>query len=320
MVAPPDYRKFERLAQKVIPHSRLIRAWSLQGGISAEMTALEVQRPDGSTQKMIVRRPGENAYRHNPQAAQIEYLFLQKAQVLGLTAPRPYLLDESGDVFPTPCFVIEFVEGQLDFAPSDQSRFCQQAAEQLAKIHSAKHAHLDLSFLPRLPEGFEQNFGRRPEQVDETLAEGRVRDVLEAAWPLQRRNAALLHGDYWPGNWLWRDGQLVAVIDWEDAVLGDPLSDFATSRLEILWILGTDAMHAFTNHYQSMMAIDYTDLPYWDLCAALRLIRVAGPHLSEWAAFFHPFGRTDITEQTMRAHHRLFTAQAFEALDRRRVS
>ena len=45
-----------------------------------------------------------------------------------------------------------------------------------------------------------------------------------------------------------------------------------------------DAMTAFTEHYQSAMAIDYTNLPYWDLCAALRLIRLGGPHLAEWAA------------------------------------
>ncbi len=33
---------------------------------------------------------------------------------------------------------------------------------------------------------------------------------------------------------LWKDGQLVAVIDWEDAPLGDPLADVANSRLESL--------------------------------------------------------------------------------------
>ena len=44
----------------------------------------------------------------------------------------------------------------------------------------------------------------------------------------------LLHGDYWPGNVIWQDGRLVAVIDWEDACLGDPLADLATARVELL--------------------------------------------------------------------------------------
>jgi aminoglycoside phosphotransferase (APT) family kinase protein len=138
---------------------------------------------------------------------------------------------------------------------------------------------------------------------------------LESVWPLPQRNTSvLLHGDFWPGNILWRDGTLVAVIDWEDAKLGDPLTDLAISRLDILWIFGVDAMHSFTHHYMSMMAIDYTNLPYWDLCAALRLVRLAGSNLAEWAAFFPPFGRHDITEQTIRDHYRFFITQAFEKL------
>jgi aminoglycoside phosphotransferase (APT) family kinase protein len=106
----------------------------------------------------------------------------------------------------------------------------------------------------------------------------------------------------------------VAVIGWEDARLGDPLIDLAISRLDIAWIFGIDAMTAFTHHYQSTMAIDYTNLPYWDLCAALRLVRLAGSSLAEWAAFFAPFGRHDITEQTMRKDFKLFITQAFDKL------
>jgi aminoglycoside phosphotransferase (APT) family kinase protein len=60
----------------------------------------------------------------------------------------------------------------------------------------------------------------------------------------------LLHGDYWPGNVLWHDGKIVAVIDWEDARLGDPLIDLAMSRLDLVWICGIYAMHMFTEQYQ----------------------------------------------------------------------
>ncbi len=65
-----------------------------------------------------------------------------------------------------------------------------------------------------------------------------------------------------------------------------------------------------------MMAIDYSNLPYWDLYAALRLVRLAGADLADWAAFFLPFGRGDITEQTIREHYRYFVDQAFEKLAR----
>jgi aminoglycoside phosphotransferase (APT) family kinase protein len=147
------------------------------------------------------------------------------------------------------------------------------------------------------------------------LEEGRIRDTLESAGPLEQRNpTTLLHGDYWPGNTLWQDGSRVAVVDWEDALVGDPLIDLGISRLDIVWIFGIDAMNAFTRHYQSRISIDCANLPFWDLCAALRFIRLAGSSLTEWAAFFAPYGRSDITEQTVRHHYGFFITQAFGKL------
>ena len=107
----------------------------------------------------------------------------------------------------------------------------------------------------------------------------------------------------------------MAVIDWEDAKLGDPLADLATSRLDILWIFGRDAMQEFTRHYQSIMhrsalTSDFTNLPYWDLSAALR----PASAIAEWAAVYPPWGRADITEKTMREGHKWFITQAFRAL------
>jgi aminoglycoside phosphotransferase (APT) family kinase protein len=313
MTLSNEDHKFEQLVQAITPHSRLLRRWALKGGISAEMTALELERPDGRTSRMIVRRPGAGILKHNPHAAQDEFKLLQLTQSLGLATPTPYYLDQSGTIFSTPYVVIEYIEGQPEFAPAHLADFTLQLATQLAKIHRVDCANLDVSFLARRANGCAETFGSRPTNVDTSLDEGRIRDMLESAWPLPRRNApVLLHGDFWPGNFLWRDEQLVAVIDWEDATVGDPLTDLAISRLDILWIFGTDAMNSFTEQYQSMMAIDYSNLPYWDLCAALRLVRLAGADLAEWAAFFPPFGRHDITEQTIREHYRFFITQAFE--------
>ena len=70
--------------------------------------------------------------------------------------------------------------------------------------------------------------------------------------PLPRRNLpALLHGDYWPGNVLWEDGRLAAIIDWEDASVGDPLVDVSNARLEILWVFGP-SVEEFTRHSRGM--------------------------------------------------------------------
>jgi aminoglycoside phosphotransferase (APT) family kinase protein len=115
--------------------------------------------------------------------------------------------------------------------------------------------------------------------------------------------SVLLHGDFWPGNLLWRDGALAAVIDWEDAQVGDPLADLGNSRLEFLWALGHEAMTGLTNRYLALTAIDTGALPYWDLVAALRPCG----KLADW-------GLEPATEQRMRQRHAWFVDQAFKGL------
>ena len=83
----------------------------------------------------------------------------------------------------------------------------------------------------------------------------------------------------------------------------DPLADVANSRREMLWAFGIDAMEQFTHQYQSLTGIDLTDLPYWDLCAALR----TGSQISAW-------GLDDATKKTMRDGHRWFVGQALDKL------
>lgn len=302
MTAATNDQKFQQLVHKVEPQSKLLRAWQLKGGVSAQVAALEIEQPDRQTKRMIVRQHGPADLKNNPQIAADEFKLLQILQSAGLATPAPYYLDQSGDIFPTPYIVIEYVEGQSEFALAPEH--IPQLATQLARIHALDCSQLDVSFLPNQAQRFARKISQRPTNLDESLDEGRIRDVLEAVWPLSQQNTAvLLHGDFWPGNILWKDGRIVAVIDWEDAALGDPLADVANTRLEILWAFGIDAMRRFTQQYQSMTNVDFTSLPVWDLFAALRL----ASKLSEWAA-------DDVAEQRMRAGHKLFVTRAFEKL------
>ncbi|GIK67668.1 MAG: phosphotransferase [Chloroflexota bacterium] len=293
---------FERLIQNMDSGNRLVRAWPLTGGVSAQITALEIARPDGQTQKMIVRLHGEVDRTQNPQVAAAEFKLLQHLKSAGLAVPTPYYLDTSCTIFPIPYLVIEFVEGATDFTPENLPDYLRQFATHLAQIHRLPAA--DFDFLPRQSDIYANKFKVRPAKLDDSIGEGQIRDVLESVWPLAQHNkSVLLHGDYWPGNLLWQGGQLIAIIDWEDARTGDPLADLANSRLEISWAFGMEAMQAVTNIYQSLTNLDYTNLPYWDLCAALR----PAFKISEWAA-------DAIAEKRMRERHGWFVTQAFEKI------
>jgi aminoglycoside phosphotransferase (APT) family kinase protein len=52
-------------------------------------------------------------------------------------------------------------------------------------------------------------------------------DWLEARVPEPPGRPALVHGDAGPGNFLFDDGHLTALLDWELAHLGDPMEDLA---------------------------------------------------------------------------------------------
>ena len=301
MTGSQDWPAFEALARRVEPRSRLVRTWELEGGSSAQVTALEIERADGRTEKLLVRRHGAADLRRNAHIAADEFRLLRLLESARVPAPTPRYLDADGEIFSTPSLVVDYVEGERAPAAIDGAALGTRLAAVLAQIHRALSPS-DVSFLR---ERVVTPDGRRR---GESSAERRIRDVLDGADPRPRRNRpVLLHGDFWPGNMLWQAGRLVAVIDWEDAAIGDPLADVANARLELLWAHGAEAMDDFMRRYRSQMAaVDFTDLPYWDLWADLRL----APRIAEW-------GLDDDTEKTMRAAHDTFVAQALERLSAR---
>jgi len=293
---------FRRLVARIDPNARMLRAWTLTGGVSAEVTGLEIALVGGRREKLVVRRHGGRDLARNPGAARDEFALMRVAMAHGLAAPEPVYLDDTCDLFPTPVVVVAFCDGVTVVDPPDIDGYVAQAAVHLPMIHAIPAAP-NLAFLPRQDRGWSD----RPRDMDEAMREPAVRDALEAAWPLTSRNPeVLLHGDFWPGNLLWRDGELGAVIDWEDARVGDPLADLGNARLEFLWAYGEDAMSAFTDAYLAKTSRDPANLPYWDLCAALRPCG----RLGEW-------GLEAGGERTMRERHAAFVAGTLDRLEGR---
>ena len=296
-----DQQKFSSVVKGIAPGSRLLRVWDLQGGVSARTVAVEFERPGGEHERAVVRLHGEVDRSSNPNIAADEFRLLEIVHAAGIPVAAPLYLDTSCELFEIPYLVVAFVDGASDFEPVDMSAYTAVVAEQLAAIHRVDTASADLTFLPAQQHRVARRLDERPARLDGALSEGWIRDALEAVWPPDSANPPrLLHGDYWPGNLLWRDGELAAVIDWEDAATGDPLADIGNCRLELLWAFGEDGMSAFTEHYRALMpSLDYGNLPYWDLYAALH---PAGK-LSGW-------GLEAEAVRRMQAQHRGFVERA----------
>ncbi|NIS35883.1 MAG: phosphotransferase, partial [Actinobacteria bacterium] len=78
-------------------------------------------------------------------------------------------------------------------------------------------------------------FRVREDELDASIREDEIVPLLRDRWPFPAPNPdALLHGDFWMGNVVWDGDEIAAVIDWEEACVGDPLADLAGARLDFL--------------------------------------------------------------------------------------
>ena len=305
--------KLERLAPRIRDGARLADWRSMTGGSSALTLELELRLADGNPESVVLRRYGERDLRQNPRVAECEFRLLGVAARLGLPVPMPVLLGEPDDDWPTPFVVIERVDGEPDFAPPDLDSHLRRLAETLVAIHGVDPQAEGLGFLPVQADSMAAVMRELSRDVDHSLFQRSVSDALRTAWPFPSRNPPmLLHGDFWPGNVLWKDGELAAVIDWEDAKIGDPLSDLANARLEVLWAFGWDAMRDFTRMYLDAARVDDAGLLYWDLFAAL----VAGRNfraIAEGWAYAPMLGRA-VDDPELRERLRQFAKSALSRL------
>jgi aminoglycoside phosphotransferase (APT) family kinase protein len=261
-----------QLVRAFRPGLRLLRLWPLAGGVSSQVTGIEVQRADGGRCALVLRRYGAANVAAVPHLADAEYRLLKLLFAAGLPVPRPCLADESGAIVPGSCLLTEYIDGERVHQPADLPSFTRQLGAALAAVHDCGLARVDVPFLPDASDRVLDELGTGPHVADGVVPATAIRKALQANWPPpQVSEPVVLHGDYWPGNGLWRDGRLVGVIDWEEAAFGDPMADLANIRLEIIWHFGTAAMDMLTSEYLALRpAADTATLPVWDLRAALR--------------------------------------------------
>ncbi|HYI01988.1 phosphotransferase, partial [Hyalangium sp.] len=104
------------------------------------------------------------------------------------------------------------------------------------------------------------------------------------------------------------EDRIAAVIDWEDAAVGDPLSDLACSRVELMCAYGEAAMEAFTAHYLRArgQAVDSEELALWELLVS-----------SAALALMDRWGLEPRLEAARRSKTRVFLDRAAATLSRR---
>lgn len=255
----------------------------------------------------MLRQYGPANLAADPHVALTEYRLLELLHRAGLPVPRPYCADEWGAILPGPWLLNAYIDGQTSTDAAGLAAFAAAGteftgllAQALADLHGTGLRAADVPFLADAGTVVSRRLAAAPEWSDDALSEPDVRAALTAHWPPPQLNRpVILHGDYWPGNVLWRDERLAGIIDWEDAMFGDPLADLAVARQELWWFFGPDTARSFTGEYLTLRPdVDAGALPVWDLWAALR---PAGK-LASW-------GLSASQRASMIAAHRQFVAE-----------
>ena len=287
----------EQAVAELEPGGQLVGWRALTGGVSADVFGLDIATSDGGRRRVVVRRHRAVDFKqHGLTVTAKEYHLLAALHRLGLAVPEPYLYVDT-DPTSAPYLVMEWVDGSTELTgeratggagpdgPSSWSscmasiRRSLQVSE-LEPIEDPRVAIVD--YLPSTDVGRE---------VAAWIASGDVEQDLN------RR--VVLHGDYWPGNVLWQHGRLMAVIDWEDASLGDPLADLATARVELLCRYGDDAMERFSTRYlelhrDTIGPLRLESLPLWELYVSAAALAAMG----DWG--LEPSEEARRREQTQR--------------------
>src|SRR5262245_35443405 len=97
---------FQHIVHRIDPQSRLIRAWKLKGGASAQVTSLDLEQSDGCIARWVVRRHSAIDLASNPDVAQHEFFLLDQLDAAGLPVPRPIHVDASRTILPSPYVVV----------------------------------------------------------------------------------------------------------------------------------------------------------------------------------------------------------------------
>jgi aminoglycoside phosphotransferase (APT) family kinase protein len=192
----------------------------------------------GST--WVVRRPPLGHVLETAHDMGREYRVMAALQGTDVPVPPTVAACADDAVVGAPFYVMEYVAGVpyrhaaqlLPLGPQRTRVISERLVDTLAALHRVDPAAVGLAGFGR-PEGF---LARQVSRWRRQLDASRTRD-LPAADELHRLLAAdvptasaagIVHGDYRLDNVLVdEDDRLVAVIDWEMATLGDPLTDLA---------------------------------------------------------------------------------------------
>jgi aminoglycoside phosphotransferase (APT) family kinase protein len=276
----------------------VLQAKPLSGGAIQENWLLDISLEGGPQEgrhALVLRTDSPSGVAVSLSRAQ-EFKVLRAAFDAGVKVPEPLWLCEDPEVLGRPFYLMRRAQGVAlgsrivkdTTLGGDRRKLVEQLGAEMARIHSIKPPREDIDFLD-MPEGNPAFYTvqRNRAYLDQL---GTPRPALE--WGLRwcERHApesneiVLVHQDFRTGNYMIDEEGLTAVLDWEFAAWGDPMSDLGWFCARC-WRFGRDELEAggigaredFYRGYTeaSGREVDDKAVRYWEVIAHIRWAVIA---------------------------------------------
>ena len=212
--------------------------------IAGGRSNLTFQVSDASGHCWALRRPPTGGLLDTAHDMRREWRFLTALAPTAVPVPPPVAFCADPEITGSEFYVMDFVVGIVladakegRHMPVDtRIRVAESTADALAALHSEDPSARGLDDLHRPGNFVERQLRRWHRQahssaIDDLRLLDEVFESLISRIPRGQRS--IVHGDFRPGNIVYTpEGTVAAVLDWELAALGDPLTDLG-------WLLAT---------------------------------------------------------------------------------
>lgn len=245
-----------------------------------------------SNQNFVMRMAPAGAKIQSAHDMEREYKVLNTLRPFFNKVPQPILYYNHSDIAGTPFYIMEEIEGiilraynapKLNISPNQFGHCAKQLVETLAQIHAIDIETTKLielgkpaGYVNRQVEGWIKRYFIAETDLIESM--NQVAEWLKNNHP-KEQSPSLLHNDFKYDNIVFNNDltNVIAVLDWEMATVGDPLMDLGAmlaywfeqdeepvfQQYNCSWLPGNLTRTELIDYYALLTKRDLTDINYY---------------------------------------------------------
>ncbi len=213
----------------------------------SSVTLLLDTRADGVQRKFVFRMAPPHSEVFDSHDIGLQYTLMRIMDEAGIPVPSLVAYEPDAALLGSDFYVMGFIDGQIpvdnppyafgswvtELTEGERSSMWRNGLEVLSRIHLVDMSGHDLPGLPRARSGqsiAQHEIDKFDKMIDEEMIKQAPPLLLEAMAYIkdnapQPGEQRLCWGDSRVGNVIWQDLKPAAIIDWEMASMGDPVSD-----------------------------------------------------------------------------------------------